>query len=60
MMADKRSRPVRTCALAPWHSDWNSYRRSKLDAGYLFECRQVAGAVPNAFLNERENAASES
>ena len=27
---------------------------------YLFERRQVAGAVPNTFLNARENAASES
>jgi hypothetical protein len=26
----------------------------------LFERRHVAGAVPNAFLNARENAASES
>ena len=26
----------------------------------LFERRQVAGAAPNAFLNARENAASES
>ena len=29
------------------------------DGGYLFERRQVAGAVPNTFLNARENAASE-
>jgi len=26
---------------------------------YLFERRQVAGAVPNAFLKAREKAASE-
>jgi hypothetical protein len=26
----------------------------------VFERRQVAGAVPNAFLNARENAASDS
>ena len=29
------------------------------DADYLFERRQVAGAVPNAFLKAREKAASE-
>ena len=31
-----------------------------LDVSYLFERRHVAGAAPNAFLNARENAASES
>ena len=31
----------------------------RLDAAYLLERRQVAGAVPNAFLKARENAASE-
>ena len=31
----------------------------RLDVAYLFERRQVAGAVPNAFLKAREKAASE-
>jgi hypothetical protein len=30
-----------------------------LDIVYLFERRQVAGAVPNAFLKAREKAASD-
>ena len=30
-----------------------------LNVAYLFERRQVAGAVPNAFLKAREKAASE-
>jgi hypothetical protein len=30
-----------------------------LEVAYLFERRQVAGAVPNAFLKAREKAASE-
>jgi hypothetical protein len=30
-----------------------------LHAAYLFERRQAAGAVPNAFLKAREKAASE-
>jgi hypothetical protein len=34
-------------------------RWSRLDVAYLFERRQVAGAVPNAFLKAREKAASE-
>jgi len=29
------------------------------DLAYLFERRQVAGAVPNVFLKAREKAASE-
>jgi len=33
--------------------------RDRLDTAYLLERRQVAGAVPNAFLNAREKAASE-
>jgi hypothetical protein len=32
----------------------------QIGVAYLFERRQVAGAVPNAFLNAREKAASES
>jgi hypothetical protein len=31
----------------------------QMDVAYLFERRQVAGAVPNAFLKAREKAASE-
>ena len=34
-------------------------RMYRLNAAYLFERRQVAGAVPNAFLKAREKAASE-
>jgi hypothetical protein len=34
-------------------------RSSRLEVAYLFERRQVAGAVPNAFLKAREKAASE-
>ncbi len=36
-----------------------SFRIHRLDVAYLFERRQVAGAVPNAFLKAREKAASE-
>ena len=32
---------------------------SNVQVAYLFERRQVAGAVPNAFLKAREKAASE-
>ena len=31
----------------------------QIGVAYLFERRQVAGAVPNAFLKAREKAASE-
>jgi hypothetical protein len=34
--------------------------RAAATDGRTFERRQVAGAVPTAFLNARENAASES
>ncbi len=37
----------------------DTFRMLRLDAAYLFERRQVAGAVPNAFLKAREKAASE-
>jgi hypothetical protein len=36
-----------------------AFECNRLDAAYLFERRQVAGAVPNAFLKAREKAASE-
>ena len=34
-------------------------RHQRFCATYLFERRQVAGAVPNVFLKAREKAASE-
>lgn len=36
------------------------HRHRHADVAGLFERRHVAGATPNAFLNARENAASES
>src|ERR1700730_15318677 len=50
----------RTNALPSDHVARNSCRRVGLDVAQLFERRQVARAAPNAFLNARENAASES
>ena len=37
----------------------SSLECNRLRAAYLLERRQVAGAVPNAFLKAREKAASE-
>jgi hypothetical protein len=50
-------RSLTTCSLQIRGS--MSFLMYRLDVAYLFERRQVAGAVPNAFLKAREKAASE-
>ena len=50
-------RSLTTCSLHIRGS--MSFLMYRLDVAYLFERRQVAGAVPNAFLKAREKAASE-
>ena len=59
--------PVEELATAPitdyslssdYAARW-SLRMYGFDLAYLFERRQVAGAVPNVFLKAREKAASE-
>src|ERR1700692_2135271 len=51
--------PITDCSLSSDYAARWSFRMYRLDVAYLFERRQVAGAVPNAFLKARENAASE-
>jgi hypothetical protein len=56
---DERPQPrsMTTCSLHILGS--MGFLMYRLDEAYLFERRQVAGAVPNAFLKAREKAASE-
>jgi hypothetical protein len=51
--------PITDYSLSSDYAARWSFRMYRLDVAYLFERRQVAGAVPNAFLKAREKAASE-
>jgi hypothetical protein len=50
---------IADCSLSSDYAARWSFRMYRSDVAYLFERRQVAGAVPNAFLKAREKAASE-
>ena len=51
--------PITDYSLSSDYAAGLRFRMYGLDIAYLFERRQVAGAVPNAFLKAREKAASE-
>ncbi len=57
-LREVREGPETAPFIAALSNNGNCKRTATLGR-YLFERRQAAGAVPNAFLKARENAASE-